>query len=232
MGKKIAYPVYIELRADNSCNIAVPAFAFASDFSNPDGGLAGAIELSQAIIDKLAKSWQEEERDLPDAEPGDYKKSRKQVMTYVLADTGESNDRSLAALEERDRAQMLAALDGGENMFEFFRNQKVMTVTLTQKKFVNKVKALAEAYPDEVRIDYENEDGSVCAKMPVKYLKLTRPVRTPLTEEQRAAAKERLAKFRAAAKENIESPTESEDDDLETDSEEEDIEEVLEELED
>lgn len=53
-----------------------------------------------------------------------------------------------------------------------------------------KILRLAESHPGEVKIDKINDDDSIMAHVPVKYIKVSPP--RNLTEEQRAAAKERL----------------------------------------
>lgn len=60
-----------------------------------------------------------------------------------------------------------------ENVIEFLRNDRTMTATLCQGKYVTKVKKLAERYPNEVQIVHENADGSIVAHLPTKALKLS-----------------------------------------------------------
>ena len=81
-----------------------------------------------------------------------------------------------------------------ENCVEFLNNQHTITVSFCMQKWINKVKKLKEQYPDDVKILAENEDGSICAKLPIKYLKISAPKR--VSEEQRRAASERLKKIR------------------------------------
>lgn len=61
-------------------------------------------------------------------------------------------------------------------------------------KWINKIKKLKEEHPDEVKIIAENADGSICAKLPIKYLKISAPRK--VSEEQRQAASERFRKLR------------------------------------
>ena len=53
---------------------------------------------------------------------------------------------------------------------------------------------MAEEYPKEVRIVAENSDGSICAKFPIKWVKIAPP--RQVSDEQKAAASERLKKYR------------------------------------
>ena len=105
--------------------------------------------------------------------------------------TSNSNDENV--IESRN--------DG--DIFDYSPNSKgLMTVFVTRKKWVNRVKKYAEDYPDEVKIKHENADGSVVAHIPVSYFKITRPPERELTEEQKAAAAERLESYRKAKENN------------------------------
>lgn len=81
-----------------------------------------------------------------------------------------------------------------ENVIEWLTNDSEVTVTLSQRKYITKVKKLQEKYPDEVRIVVENKDGSVVAKLPIKYIKISAPRK--VSEEQRDQARERLKAYR------------------------------------
>lgn len=80
-----------------------------------------------------------------------------------------------------------------ENVIEWLTGSDTVLVTLSQKKYVNKIKKLAETREDVV-IESENKDGSILAKLPLKFIRIT-PTRQ-LTEEQRIQARERLEKYR------------------------------------
>lgn len=80
-----------------------------------------------------------------------------------------------------------------ENAIEWLNGDDTVTVTLSQTKYINKVKALA-AKTDEVKIAYENEDGSILADLPLKYIKISQPRK--ISDNQREAARERLLKSR------------------------------------
>ena len=60
-----------------------------------------------------------------------------------------------------------------ENVIEWITNDKTITVSLTQKRFINRVKMLAEKHPNLVEIVAENDDGSLCAHLPLRALHLT-----------------------------------------------------------
>lgn len=81
-----------------------------------------------------------------------------------------------------------------ENVIEWLNNDSEVTVTLNQRRYISKVKKLQEKNPDEVRIVAENKDGSIVAKLPIKYIKISAPRK--LSEEQRNQARERLKELR------------------------------------
>lgn len=82
---------------------------------------------------------------------------------------------------------------GQENVIDWLTGDDKVTLSLTQEKYRNRIKKLAEQYPDEV--DYMvNSDGSVFAHVPVSWLKISPPRKVELTEEQR---EERRARFLA-----------------------------------
>jgi adenylate kinase family enzyme len=80
-----------------------------------------------------------------------------------------------------------------ENVIEWLTGSDTVLVTFSQKKYVNKIKKLAETREDVV-IETENKDGSILARLPLKYIKITPP--RVMTEEQRNQVRERLEKYR------------------------------------
>ena len=66
-------------------------------------------------------------------------------------------------------------INNNENCIEFLNNQHSITVSFCMQKWINKVKKLHEEYPNDVKILAENPDGSICAKLPVKFLKISAP---------------------------------------------------------
>lgn len=81
-----------------------------------------------------------------------------------------------------------------ENTIEWLNGQDRVTVSLSQGRYINKIKALS-AKCDDVEIVAENEDGSICAHLPLKYIKITPP--RQMSEEQKEAARARLLQVRS-----------------------------------
>lgn len=89
-------------------------------------------------------------------------------------------------------------MDNVENCIEFITGQHTTTVTFTNKKHINRVKKLHEERKDDFKYFTENPDGSICAKFPLKWIKINPGSKTGrvMTEEQKEAARIRLAKAR------------------------------------
>lgn len=97
------------------------------------------------------------------------------------------------------------AMENNENMIEFISGTRSATVTFTNRKHISRIKQLHEERGDEFRYYHENKDGSVCAKLPLKWIKInagSKPgtrAKREMTEEQKEALRERLAAGRAKA---------------------------------
>jgi hypothetical protein len=94
-------------------------------------------------------------------------------------------------------------MENNENMIEFISGTRTATVTFTNQKHINRIKKLYEERGDEFKYYVENSDGSVCAKLPQKWIKInpgsvpgTRAKRE-MTEEQKEELRQRLAAGRA-----------------------------------
>lgn len=77
-----------------------------------------------------------------------------------------------------------------ENMIDFITGTKTATVSFTNQKYINKIKKLYESHKEEFDYMVENKDGSVCARIPLSWIKITPPKQ--MSEEQKQAASERL----------------------------------------
>ena len=80
--------------------------------------------------------------------------------------------------------------DERENAIEWINGQSRVTVTLSQGRYISKIKKLAEKFPEEVEIIKENADGTILAHIPLNYIKINRASRD-LTEEERRELAER-----------------------------------------
>ena len=85
-----------------------------------------------------------------------------------------------------------------ENMIEFISGTRTATVTFTNQKHINRIKKIYEERKDDFKYFKENTDGSVCAKIPLKWIKINAGSKTGrvMTEEQKEAARIRLQNAR------------------------------------
>lgn len=62
-----------------------------------------------------------------------------------------------------------------ENTIEFTTDSKRATVTFSQGRYKNRVKQLAKSHPEECEIVAENQDSSICAHIPVEWVRISPP---------------------------------------------------------
>lgn len=96
-------------------------------------------------------------------------------------------------------------MENTENMIEFLSGTRSATVTFTNQKHINRMKKLYEERKEEFKYFKENKDGSICAKIPLKWIKVN-PGALPgtgkkreMTEDQKEELRKRLAAGRAKA---------------------------------
>lgn len=67
-----------------------------------------------------------------------------------------------------------------------------------ERKFITKVRKLKQMYPDKVRIikEPEDNDGCIYCELPVEWFTIRIPKQMHLTDEQKRASAERLARVR------------------------------------
>lgn len=79
-----------------------------------------------------------------------------------------------------------------ENTIEWITGQQTATLTLARGSLATRVKKLAEQRSEECQIIAQNKDGSILARVPVKWLKVNPTMH--LSEEQRKARIKNLKK--------------------------------------
>ena len=89
-------------------------------------------------------------------------------------------------------------MENTENMVEFISGTRTATVTFTNQKHINRMKKLYEERKDDFKYFKENKDGSICTKIPLKWVKINAGSKTGriMTEEQKEAARKRLEEAR------------------------------------
>lgn len=88
--------------------------------------------------------------------------------------------------------------NNNENCIEFLSGERSAVVSFTNRKHINRIKKLYEERKDDFKYFHENTDGSICAKIPLKWVKLNPGSKNGrvMTEEQKEAARIRLANAR------------------------------------
>lgn len=94
-------------------------------------------------------------------------------------------------------------MENTENMIEFISGERYTTVTLTNRTHITKLKKIYEKRSGEFKYFITNPDGSICAKFPLRWIRInagqdpsTKKEKKTLSEEERKALAERLKKAR------------------------------------
>ena len=93
-------------------------------------------------------------------------------------------------------------MENTENMIEFTTHCHSATVTFTNPKHIRIIKELYKEHKDEFKYFKENKDNSICAKIPIKWIRISAGrtgAKRELTEEEKQALRERLAAGREKA---------------------------------
>ena len=84
-----------------------------------------------------------------------------------------------------------------ETSIDRFQGDDFCTVFTAERKFISQIKELAKQYPNDVKIQYINNDGSIGAKAPYDWFRFIKPkTKRNYTKEQRDAMSERMKKAR------------------------------------
>lgn len=92
-----------------------------------------------------------------------------------------------------------------ENAIEFISNEDFMTVTISDVKLANRIKALAKKFPDLVTIHASGpkNGGYIYAMLPVDFLQIRPPAAQPRkTDEQIEEARKRMKRINDAKASN------------------------------
>lgn len=97
--------------------------------------------------------------------------------------------------------------NNNENCIEWLTGEHYTVVTFTDRKMINRVKKIYVERCSEFKYLIENNDGSICAKIPKKWIRINpgsvqdpnKPKRE-MSEEQKAKMRAALAEYRAKNK--------------------------------
>lgn len=87
-----------------------------------------------------------------------------------------------------------------ENVIEFLKDGKTATLSLSQGRYKSRIRELAQSRPEECEIIAENKDGSMCAHVPVVWIKIIPTME--LTDEQRRVRSENMKELRRKSAEH------------------------------
>lgn len=106
---------------------------------------------------------------------------------------GTPKNKTIIIIEQNEKEIFM---DGcNENVIEFMTNGTRATLSFSQGRYKSAIRKLAEKHPEDCRIIADNEDGSICAHVPVSWLRISPP--RQYTEEQRQQMGERLKQNRS-----------------------------------
>lgn len=192
----LIYKALIDLKKKK---VTVPDLSI--DEQIPSSTFEEAFEYTRDLMTKRLKTeYFEKELQPPERDKADFPNRRGQdiYITYIDVDVEmlESENSALKHLSKIDKTRIFNTMYCNENVIEWMRNDKTVTVTLSQPKYINKVKKIAESNPDAAKIIIENEDGSIYAKMLRSCIRINAPASREMTEEEKEKLRERLAAAR------------------------------------
>ena len=121
---------------------------------------------------------------------GIYRKSLQWILDNGFA-SEEALERIADAVEIKPEEIYLSDYTAYmENTIEFTRDSERATVTFSQGRYKTRIRRLAAEHPEECEIVAENKDGSLCAHIPVAWIKIFPPKQ--FTDEQRQEMGKRL----------------------------------------
>lgn len=85
--------------------------------------------------------------------------------------------------------------DFRETAFNYIAGEKTGTFYTGERKWINRLKKLAEENPEQVKVLHENDDGSILVEAPVRGFRYSLPKPRVMSEEQKQAASERFKKM-------------------------------------
>lgn len=84
-----------------------------------------------------------------------------------------------------------------ETAINRLQGEDYCSIFTAERKFINRLKKLAQDYPNDVTIQYINDDGSIGARVPYDWFRFVKPkAKRTYTPEQLEAMKKRMKKAR------------------------------------
>lgn len=79
--------------------------------------------------------------------------------------------------------------DPRETVTNYIKGDKTFSLFSSESKWINKIHKYAKEHPNEVEIEYENDDGSLAATFPIKWFKVSPPKRVSEAQKEKASAR-------------------------------------------
>lgn len=75
-----------------------------------------------------------------------------------------------------------------------YTDRETAYISSDERRWINRIRLLAEEHPDDVVIKYQPEtnDGCICATIPVSWVKVNPPRKLEMTDERRQALGDRM----------------------------------------
>jgi hypothetical protein len=88
--------------------------------------------------------------------------------------------------------------NNNENCIEFLSGERFTTVSFSNRKHINRIKKIYEERKDEFKYFHINQDGSICAKFPLKWIKINPGAKPDPTRPKRIVSDEQKKKMQQA----------------------------------
>ena len=80
-----------------------------------------------------------------------------------------------------------------ETAVNYIVGEKIATFYTAEKIYIDYIKEWVKEYPNDIKIEYKNKDGSLICQIPKSWVKIKPPRK--MSEEQRERAAERFRKM-------------------------------------
>ena len=89
-------------------------------------------------------------------------------------------------------------MESKENVIEFLSGEKMTTTTFTNRKHINRIKKIYKDRKEEFEFYYENEDGSIYARIPLNWIKINPGAKPDPNKPKRVMSPEQKTKLLTA----------------------------------
>ena len=83
--------------------------------------------------------------------------------------------------------------DPTETTTNWAKPSTTFSIYSSDPKWIKKLHTFVKEYPGKVKISFENNDGSLCCELPIRWFKVSPPRK--MSKKQKEAASERMSKM-------------------------------------